>query len=177
MAKKEKAENQEELKEEKVLESEVEVLEEVEELTEVEKLKRQIDIDAEVYKRTLAEYDNFRKRSAKEKSETYTNATMAAVLTLLPVIDTLEMAINAPCEDENYKKGVEMTLVSAKQAFEKLGVEEVGKIGDEFNPNLHAAVLNEEVDGLEKGMITKVLQKGYKVNDKVIRHAMVAVNN
>ncbi len=156
---------------------ETEVIEEEKELTEVEKLQRQIDIDAEVYKRTLAEYDNFRKRSAKEKSETYSNATSNAVQTLLPVIDTLEMAISAPCEDENYKKGVEMTLVSAKTAFEKLGVVEVGAVGEMFDPNLHAAVLNEDVEGKESGSITKVLLKGYKMNDKVIRHAMVAVNN
>ncbi len=158
-------------------ECETEVLEEEKELTEVEKLQRQININEEVYKRTLAEYDNFRKRSAKEKSETYANATANAVLALLPVIDTLEMAINAPTEDENYKKGVEMTLVSAKTAFEKLGVSEVGVVGEDFDPNLHAAVLNEDVEGAKSGSITKVMLKGYKINDKVIRHAMVAVNN
>ncbi len=151
---------------------------EKEELIEIaQKLTRQTHIDNEVYKRTLAEYDNFRKRTAKEKTETYAMATTNAVMHLLPVIDTLEMAFLSPCEDENYKKGIEMTLMTAKSALEKLAVEEIDALDKPFDVNLHSAVVKEDVEGKESGIVTKVLQKGYTLNKKVIRHATVAVSN
>ena len=128
------------------------------------------------FQRTLAEYDNYRKRTAKEKSETYNNGVTNAVTTILPVLDTLEMALNAPCSDENYKKGIELTLTTAKNALGSLGVTEIEALDKEFDPNLHNAVMQEAVEGVEAGMVTKLLQKGYKLGDKVIRHATVAVS-
>ena len=116
--------------------------------------------------RTAAEYENFRKRSAKEKDGAFSNGLGFAATALLPVLDTLEMAAAAPTEDENFKKGVLLTLEKCRQVFESLGIKE-------FDPNLHAAVVSSE-DG-EPGTVTAVLQKGYLLGDKVLRHASVAV--
>ena len=125
--------------------------------------------------RTAAEYENFRRRSAKEKESSFSNGISTSVTALLPVIDTLEMATLTPTEDENYKKGVEMTLAQCATAFAKLGVQEILSANEPFNPELHSAVMQEETEGVESGIITKVLQKGYSLKGKVIRHATVVV--
>lgn len=130
----------------------------------------------EALMRTAAEYDNYRKRTTKEKEASFGNGVSSAVAELLPVIDTLEMAAAAPTADEAYKKGVEMTLSKCKQAFEKLGIAEIEAAGKPFDPDLHSAVMQEEAgEGVESGTVTKVLQKGYLLSGKVVRHAMVAV--
>ncbi|MEG1932513.1 MAG: nucleotide exchange factor GrpE [Pygmaiobacter sp.] len=126
--------------------------------------------------RTAAEYDNYRRRTAKEKEASFSNGVSTAVAELLPVIDTLEMAAAASTQDENYKKGVEMTLAKCAAAFEKLGVAEIPAQDQPFDPELHAAVMQEELEGVESGTVTKVLQKGYTLYGKVIRHASVAVS-
>lgn len=123
--------------------------------------------------RTAAEYDNYRRRTQKEKDGAFANGVAFAAVELLPVLDVLEMAATAPTEDENYKKGVLLTLEKYKAALETLGITEINPIGEMFDPNLHAAV-STVGEGAE-GTVSAVLQKGYKLNEKVLRHAAVAV--
>ena len=126
--------------------------------------------------RTAAEYDNFRKRSAREHDAAFDNGVSFAVNTLLPVLDTLEIAADAPTADESYKKGVTMTLDKCREAFGKMGVSEIEAQGKPFDPELHAAVLQQpSTDDMPSGTVTQVMQKGYLLHDKVIRHAAVAV--
>ena len=127
--------------------------------------------------RQAAEYDNFKKRSAKEKAETYKDATVKCISELLPFVDNLERALECECEDETFKKGVEMTYQSLKAGLEKLGVEEIEAKGKPFDPNLHNAVSQITDDTLDENTVSSVFQKGYKIGDKVIRHAMVVVAN
>ncbi len=126
--------------------------------------------------RTAAEYENFRKRSAREQDAAFNNGVGFAVNQILAILDTLEMAANAPTEDENYKKGVMMTLDKAAQAFKTLKVEEIPALGLAFDPELHSAVMQQPAEeGQESGTIVQVFQKGYKLGDKVVRHATVVV--
>jgi molecular chaperone GrpE len=129
--------------------------------------------------RTAAEYANFRARSAKEKEQTYSNAKGNVVAEILPTIDNLERAIALEQSDdyEALKKGVQMTLDGLMATLEKLGVTAFGEAGDTFDPNLHNAVMHVEDESLEENVITDVFQKGYKINDKVIRPAMVKTAN
>ena len=101
---------------------------------------------------------------------------MTAVTGILPVIDTLEMALSAPTSDENFKKGIEMTLTTAHSALKNLGVEEIEALGKAFDPTVHNAVMQEEVRDTEPGIVTKLLQKGYRTGDRVIRPATVVVS-
>lgn len=127
---------------------------------------------------TAAEYANFRARSAKEKEQTYSNAKGNVIAEILPVIDNLERAINQDGEDfEALKKGVEMTLDGLMATLSKIGVESYGKSGENFDPNLHHAVMHIDDDGLEENVIVDVFQKGYKIGDRVIRPAMVKTAN
>lgn len=127
------------------------------------------------FQRALAEYDNFRKRSAKEKAESFANGKITAVMSLLPTLDVLEIALNSPCKDEEYKKGIEMVMSTAKASLAELGVQEIDSVGSIFNPKLHSAVMQEMAEGTPPGTITKQLQKGYTMGDKVIRPSTVAV--
>lgn len=127
--------------------------------------------------RTMAEYDNFRKRSAREKdalrAEIVTNVTSK----FLPVLDNLERALQTECSDENYKKGVEMIGGSFLETLKGLGVEEIVSDGAPFDPNLHQAVQRVDDSELESGTVVQTFAKGYKIGDKVIRFAMVSVAN
>ena len=126
--------------------------------------------------RTAAEYDNFRKRSAREQEAAFGNGLSWAVEQLLPILDTLEMAAAAPCADENYKKGVEMTLNKAATALAALKVEEIQALNQPFDPNLMSAVQQVPAqEGQESGTVVQVYQKGYRLGEKVIRHATVVV--
>ena len=127
--------------------------------------------------RLAAEYDNFRKRSQKEKDSTYTNGKADTLAKLLPVYDNLERAMNQPTEDAAYKKGVEMTMQGLVKIFSDLGVEVYGETGDAFNPNLHNAVMHIESEEHGENTIAQVFQKGFKTGEKVIRFAMVQVAN
>ena len=127
--------------------------------------------------RLAAEYDNFRKRTAKEKELSYTNGKSDAVEKLLPVYDNLERALNQPCEDAAYKKGVELTMTELVKIFTGLGVEIFGNVGDEFNPELHNAVMHTEDESLGENIISQVFQKGFKLGEKIVRFAMVQVAN
>lgn len=133
--------------------------------------------DKDKYLRLLAEYDNFRKRSVKEKLDASDNATAKAALEVISVIDNFERAVAAECSDENYKKGVEMIYNQFIQVISKLGVEEIDALGKEFDPNLHNAVTQIEDESLGENVVAQVYQKGYKLGDKVIRCAMVVVAN
>lgn len=126
--------------------------------------------------RTAAEYDNFRKRSAREADQKFGDGVSHAVTQILGILDTLEMAAQAPCSDENYKKGVCMTLDKAAQALNKLNITEIEALGKEFDPNTMNAVQQVPAqDGQESGTVATVFQKGYQLGDKIIRHATVVV--
>ena len=129
------------------------------------------------YMRLAADYDNFRKRTAKEKEASYTNGKADAVAKLLPVYDNLERALNQQTEDAAYKKGVEMTMTELVKIFTALGVEIFGNVGETFDPNLHNAVMHCEDENLGENVIAMVFQKGFKIGDKVVRFAMVQVAN
>ena len=127
--------------------------------------------------RLAAEYDNFRKRSQKEKDASYTNGKADTLAKLLPVYDNLERALNQPTEDTAYKKGVELTMNELVKIFTSLGVEIFGNAGDSFDPNLHNAVMHIEDESLGENVIAQVFQKGFKIGEKVVRFAMVQVAN
>ena len=129
------------------------------------------------YLRLAAEFDNFRKRTIKEKDASYGNGKADAVAKLLPVYDNLERALNQPTEDAAYKKGVEMTMTELVKIFTGLGVEIFGNPGDEFDPNLHDAVMHIDDETLGENVIAQVFQKGFKIGEKVVRFAMVQVAN
>lgn len=145
---------------------------------ELEKLKAEFEAHKEQHLRVLAEYDNFRKRTAAEKTGIYNNAVSDTVQALLPIADNIERALgqeNASAED--MKKGVEMIEAQIQQAFEKLGITSSGEVGEPFNPNLHNAVAHIEDENLGENVISAVFQKGYMLGDRVVRHAMVQVAN
>ena len=126
--------------------------------------------------RTAAEYENFRKRSAREADQKFGDGVSHAVNQILGILDTLDMAANAPCADENYKKGVCMTLDKAEQALAKLNISEIAALGKEFDPNTMNAVQQVPAqDGQKSGVVANVFQKGYMLGDKIIRHATVVV--
>jgi molecular chaperone GrpE len=128
------------------------------------------------YMRMMAEYDNFRKRSAKEKEGTYADAYADALTSIIPIIDNLERAVGVNDAD-GILKGLEMTLKGAAEALTKMGVEAFGAEGDAFDPNIHNAVMMVDDENRNSGEIVSVFQKGYKKGDKIIRYAMVTVAN
>lgn len=126
--------------------------------------------------RTAAEYDNYRKRSQREADQKFNDGVSHAVTQILGILDTLDMAANAACADENYKKGVMMTLDKAAKALENLHVTEIEALAKPFDPNFMNAVQQiPPEEGQERGTVVQVFQKGYKIGDKIIRHAMVVV--
>lgn len=126
--------------------------------------------------RTAAEYDNYRKRSQREADQKFNDGISHAVTQILGILDTLDMAANAACADENYKKGVMMTLDKAAKALDALHVEEIEALGKPFDPNFMNAVQQIPApDGQESGTVITVYQKGYKLGDKIVRHATVVV--
>ena len=128
------------------------------------------------YLRLAAEYDNYRKRSTREADQKFNDGVSFAVNQIIPILDTLEMAANAPTTDENYKKGVTMTLDKAAKALNALHVEEIEALGKPFDPNFMNAVQQIPApDGQESGTVITVYQKGYKLGDKIVRHATVVV--
>ena len=156
---------------------EVQETETVEEVVEVNPWEEKYNAEHDAHLRLAAEYDNFRKRTAKEKDAAYGHGKAAAVEKLLPVYDNLERALNQACEDAAFKKGVEMTMTELVNIFTSLGVEIFGNVGDEFDPNFHNAVMHTEDENLGENVISMVFQKGFKIGDKVVRFAMVQVAN
>jgi len=133
--------------------------------------------EREAHLRLAADYDNYRKRTIREKDASYGNGKADAIAKILPIYDNLERALNQPCTDEAYKKGVELTMAELLKIFEALGVEIYGQIGDEFDPERHNAVMHNEDEELGENVISMVFQKGFKLGDKVVRFAMVQVAN
>ena len=133
--------------------------------------------ERDAHLRIAAEYDNFRKRTVKEKDAAYGNGKADAVAKILPVYDNLERALNQPSEDAAYKKGVEMTMTELVKILNGLGVEIFGTVGETFDPNLHNAVMHTEDESLGENVLAQVFQKGFKIGDKVVRFAMVQVAN
>ena len=147
------------------------------ETPEVNEWEEKYNAEHDSYLRLAADYDNFRKRTVKEKEQSYGNGKADAIEKLLPVYDNLERALNQPTQDEAYKKGVEMTMTQLVGIFTGLGVDIYGNVGDAFDPNLHNAVMHNEDESLGENTISQVFQKGFKLGDKIVRFAMVQVAN
>ena len=146
-------------------------------LTELENLKDTLAKKEDQYLRLAAEYDNYRKRSQKEKTDAYQNAKSYAVLAFLPVYDNLERALKQSTADEAYKKGVEMTMAGLKEVLAKQGVEEIPALGQPFDPNVHNAVMHVEDESAGENTVVEVFQTGFRSGEKIIRFAMVKVAN
>ena len=152
---------------------------------ELEEMKKKLSEQEDKFLRLAAEYDNYRKRSQKEKESLYADARSDTVLAFLPVYDNaflpvydnLERALKQDTADEAYKKGVEMTMTQLKQVLTKLGLEEIPALGQPFDPNLHNAVMHVEDDSVGENTIVEVFQAGFKAGEKVVRFAMVKVAN
>lgn len=155
---------------------EVEVIDEAAEKT--AKLENEVAEWKDKYMRLAAEYDNYRKRTANEKLSLYDDATAKAVTELLPVADSVQMALaNLKNADPEILKGIELISNQLAKSFEKLKITGYGEIGDTFDPNIHNAISKIENEELAENSISSVFQRGYKIGDKVIRHAMVQVAN
>lgn len=177
------AENKEKLENEaEELKAEEETVEEIkEEISESDKkigeLEKQLAEEKDKYLRVAAEYDNFRKRSVSEKLNAAADAQIKVITEILSVIDNFERAMDAECTDENYKKGVEMIFKQYVGILEKLGVTEIAALGEQFDPNVHHAVNQVEDESFGENTVCQVFQKGYMLDGKVIRCAMVSVAN
>ena len=148
------------------------------EISEAEKLQKELDAANDKFLRLAAEYDNYRKRTAREKEELNGVCKSAVIAELLPVIDNLERALENQTDNlDDYKKGVEMIGSQFYAALEKLGIESFGEAGDAFDPNLHNAVMHIEDESLGENAVAAVFGKGYRLGDKVIRPATVQVAN
>lgn len=144
----------------------------------IEALKKELDAAKQAHIRTLAEYDNFRKRTAREKEGTWIEAKASCVSELLPMLDNFERALGVSDSDlDSYKKGVEMIYQGFTETLKKLGVEAFGEEGDSFDPNFHSAVMHIDDENLGENVLAQVFSKGYKIGDKVLRPAMVKVAN
>ena len=154
-----------------------ETVEEVPAEPEVNPFEEKYNVEHDAHLRLAAEYDNFRKRTIKEKEASYGNGKADAVAKMLPVYDNLERALNQETTDAAFKKGVEMTMAELVKIFTSLGVEIFGNVGDAFDPYLHNAVMHIENEELPENSIAAVFQKGFKIGDKVVRFAMVQVAN
>ncbi len=176
--KKKQSEPTEEVKTDEKTENEAECKENSKEESAQSKLEEELKAKSDAYLRLAAEYENYRRRTTEEKTNIYADATAKAIKEILPIGDSIEMALksvdNAP---EEYKKGLELICNQLKASLEKLNVETFGEVGEEFNPELHNAVMKIEDDSLGENTIAQVFQTGYKTGDKIIRHAMVQVAN
>ena len=141
-----------------------------------EEAKKAEEAESERYMRLMAEFENFKSRGAKEKSAIHAYANEKIVGDLLPVLDNFERALSTETEDEGYAKGMQLIFEQLKTALGNAGLEEIKAMDEEFDPNVHNAVMTETIEDKEDGIITKVLQKGYRLKDKVVRPSMVAVN-
>ena len=149
----------------------------VEEAPAVDPMEEKYNAEHEAHLRLAAEYANFRKRTAVEKEHSYANGRADTIEKFLPVYDNLSRAMQQETADAAYKKGVEMTLNELVKILSGMGVEIIGQVGDQFDPNLHNAVMHTEDEGVEENTITQVFQQGFKMGEKIIRFAMVQVAN
>ena len=183
MDNKEKLENQD-VPQQETVEEKIDVVKGIETLEtaliesekKLEAATKELEDTKNTFQRTLAEYDNYRKRTTKEKADNYNAGRTDAVKAILPMLDTLEMALAAPCSDENYKKVIELTYTTAMNSLKNMGVEQIDALNQPFDPNFHNAVMQQETEGVEPGIVVNVFQKGYKMGDKIIREATVVVS-
>ena len=141
----------------------------------VEKLEAQNEEWSDKFTRLYAEYDNYRKRTAKEKTETYQNASVKCVEKLLPVLDSFERSLEAECSDENFKNGMSMIYNQLTAFLTQMNVTEIEALGAEFDPNVHNAIQQQDGTDYASNHVCAVFQKGYMLGDKLVRPAMVAV--
>ena len=144
---------------------------------EMEALRQQLAAEQDKYLRMAAEYDNYRKRSMKEKDHIYNDGVADTLTKILPIYDNLERALQQQTADEAYKKGVEMIMTAMKETLTKCGVTEFGEVGETFDPAFHNAVMHVEDENLGENTIECVFQKGFRIGEKVVRFAMVRVAN
>ena len=161
---------------EKLENEETENVEEVE-LDELQQTKIELDDITDRYKRILAEFENHKKRSQKEREMLYSSILADLVEKMLPVLDNLENAAKAETQDEEYKKGIELVLKQFKDVLTANGVEEIEAVGKTFDPELHEAVSSIQDENLGEKEIASEYRKGYKIGTKIIRHSMVVVAN
>ena len=159
------------------LKKEEQVNETCKEDTELNSVKLELEETTDRLKRLMAEFDNFKKRSAKEREGLYNSLLSDIVGSFLPVVDNLEKAVNSNSEDEGYKQGVELVLKQFMDVLGTLGVKEIEGVGSTFNPEYHEAVSLVQDENLGEKEIKEVFRKGYKIGEKVIRHSMVVVAN
>ena len=146
-------------------------------LSELESLKDQVAGQEDKYLRLAAEYDNYRKRTAKEKESLWTDVKADTAGAFLPVYDNLERALKQDTADEAFKKGVEMTMNQLKEVLTKLGITEIPAQGQPFDPKYHNAVMHVEDESLGQNVVAEVFQTGFQCGEKVIRFAMVKAAN
>ena len=144
---------------------------------EINKMKAELEETTDRLKRLMAEFDNFKKRSAKEREGLYNSLLADIVSSFLPVVDNLEKAVNSNTEDEGYKQGIELVLKQFMDVLTSLGVKEIEGVGSTFNPEYHEAVSSVQDENLGEKEVKEVFRKGYQIGDRVIRHAMVVVAN
>ncbi len=145
--------------------------------SEIEALKAELEQKSDLLARTAAEFDNFKKRTEREKASIAEFAKAGLIKQLLPILDNIDRAAAADKDSADYIKGIEMIVKQFETVTENMGIQEIAQAGDKFDPNFHEAVMHIEDDSLEENVITDVLQKGYKIGDTVIRAAMVRVAN
>lgn len=140
-------------------------------------LQKELDETRDRYLRVAAEYENYRRRSAREREGLYADSTAAAVAAMLPVFDNLERAVAQPTADEAFRKGVEMTLGQFFDCLAKLGVKEIPALGEQFDPQFMNAVMHVEMENCDENTVIEVFQKGFIMGERVVRHAIVKVAN
>lgn len=153
-----------------------EVKKENEEKSELQKKQIELDELDDRYKRVFAEFENYKKRTQKERESLYNSVLGDIITNILPIIDNLQMAVNAECKDEGYKQGVELVEKQFKEFLSKNHVEEIPAVGEIFDPSVHEAISSVQDDTKEQGEIVQEFRKGYKLGSKVIRPSMVVVN-
>ena len=170
-------ENQtEEIKEEVTNEEKNNEVKENEEKSELQKKQIELDELDDRYKRVFAEFENYKKRTQKEREGLYNSVLGDIIVNMLPLLDNLQMAVNAECKDEGYKQGVELVEKQFKEFLSKNNVEEIPAVGEVFDPSVHEAVSRVIDDAKQSGEIVQEYRKGYKLGSKVLRHSMVVVN-
>lgn len=175
---KNKKENLDEAEEKEEIETAEEASEVDETQKKIEELEKELAASKDAHIRTLAEYDNYRKRSTREKEAAYGDSKASCLAELLPVLDNFERATaNNDADFESYKKGVEMIYNNFCETLKKLGVEAFGEKGETFDPNIHNGVMHIENEELEENVIAEVFSKGYKIGERILRPAMVQVAN
>lgn len=176
-----KNEEAEEIKEETAAEEAEEIKEEAEEKTKEQELEEKLREQTDKYMRLYAEFDNFQKRSQREKDARYADAVIDTVAAILPIGDNLERALQTEVQSEDavkFKEGVEMVMKQFTESLEKLGVSDIKALGEQFDPNIHNAVMHIEDETTDDNTVVEEFMKGYKYkDDRVIRHSMVKVAN